>query len=202
VQSLANELWGPAFDVQVVGQWWLAQHGMRLLLRDMLVSFATAMLIVMPLLWVALRQRRLFVAAFVTNILPLLLPLAFMAATGITLRIGTAVVLAIALGIVVDNTLHIIIRLRQQLSDDDSMQQVSDSMRSTGRAVIFTTLALVGGFLSMLSNELLAIRDMGIVAAVTFLGAMLADLLLLPAVYVVLGDKQTGTQETAQIPGV
>jgi predicted RND superfamily exporter protein len=172
------------------------------LLRDMLVSFATALLIVMPLLWVALRQRRLFVAAFVTNILPLLLPLAFMAATGITLRIGTAVVLAIALGIVVDNTLHIIIRLRQQLSDDDSMQQVSDSMRSTGRAVIFTTLALVGGFLSMLSNELLAIRDMGIVAAVTFLGAMLADLLLLPAVYVVLGDKQTGTQETAQIPGV
>lgn len=202
VQRLANDLWGPAFDVQVVGQWWLAQHGMRLLLRDMLVSFATAMLFVMPLLWIALRQRRLFVAAFVTNILPLLLPLAFMAATGITLRIGTAVVLAIALGIVVDNTLHIIIRLRQQLSDDDTMQQVSDSMRSTGRAVIFTTLALIGGFLSMLSNELLAIRDMGIVAAVTFLGAMLADLLLLPAVYVALGDRRTGTNETPEISGV
>ena len=202
VQRLANERWGPAFDVQVVGQWWLAQHGMRLLLRDMLVSFATAMLIVMPLLWVALRQRRLFIAASVTNILPLLLPLAFMAATGITLRIGTAVVLAIALGIVVDNTLHIIIRLRQQLGDEGSMGQVNDSMRSTGRAVIFTTFALIGGFLSMLSNELLAIRDMGIVAAVTFLGAMLADLLLLPAVYVVLGDKQTGTNETAQVSEV
>ena len=186
----------------VVGQWWLAQHGMRLLLRDMLVSFATAMLFVMPLLWVALRQRRLFVAAFVTNILPLLLPLAFMAATGITLRIGTAVVLAIALGIVVDNTLHIIIRLRQQQKDDDTMEQVIDSMRSTGRAVVFTTLALIGGFLSMLSNELLAIRDMGIVAAVTFLGAMLADLLLLPAVYVALGDKRSGTNEAAPVSGV
>jgi predicted RND superfamily exporter protein len=82
------------------------------------------------------------------------------------------------------------------------MEHVSESMRSTGRAVIFTTLALIGGFLSMLSNELLAIRDMGLVAAVTFLGAMLADLLLLPAVYVALGDKQTGTNETAQVSGV
>ena len=125
-----------------------------------------------------------------------------MAATGITLRIGTAVVLAIALGIVVDNTLHIIIRLRQQVNDDDTMEQVTDSMHSTGRAVVFTTLALIGGFLSMLSNELLAIRDMGIVAAVTFLGAMLADLLLLPAMYVALSDKRSGTNEAAPVSGV
>ena len=136
IKRLAIDLWGPAFEVEVVGQWWLAQHGMRLLLRDMLTSFATAIFIVMPLLWLALRERRLFIAASIANVLPLLLPLAFMAATGITLRIGTAVVLAIALGIAVDNTLHIILRLRRQLSDDgDMMTEVSNALHSTGRAV-------------------------------------------------------------------
>ena len=64
------------------------------------------------------------------------------------------------------------------------MQQ---AMHGTGRAIVFTTLALVGGFLSMMGNELLAIRDMGLVAAVAFTAAMLADLLLLPAVYVLQG---------------
>ena len=194
IERLAGEMWGAEYDVEVVGQWWLAQHGMRLLLRDMLTSLATAMLIVLPLMWLALREPRLFAAAAIANLLPLVLPLAFMAATGITLRIGTAVVLAIALGIVVDNTLHIIIRVRAHLTAGGEMQeQVFRAMRGTGRAVIFTTLALVGGFLSMLSNQLMAIRDMGLVAAVTIIGAMLADLLILPALYVVLGANSAST---------
>ena len=187
IERLAGEIWGAEYRVEIVGQWWLAQHGMRLLLRDMLTSLATAMLIVLPLMWLALKELRLFAAAAVANLLPLVLPLAFMAASGITLRIGTAVVLAIALGIVVDNTLHIIIRMRAQLTaGGEQQEQVYRAMRGTGRAVIFTTLALVGGFLSMLSNQLMAIRDMGLVAAVTIIGAMLADLLFLPALYVVL----------------
>ena len=59
-------------------------------------------------------------------------------------------------------------------------------MRSTGRALVFTTLALAGGFLSMMGNQLLAVRDMGLVAAITIVGAMLADLLFLPAFYLLI----------------
>jgi hypothetical protein len=187
VKELANVVWGDEYDVEIVGQWWLAQYGMRLLLSDMLISLITAIFIVMPLMWIALRQFRLFFAAAITNLLPLFLPLAFMAAAGITLRIGTSVVLAIALGIAVDNTLHIIIRMRAQTEANHITGEPVDlTMRGTGRAVVFTTLALVGGFLSMMSNSMLAIRDMGLVAAVTIAGAMLADILFLPALYVLL----------------
>jgi predicted RND superfamily exporter protein len=201
VQQIVADVWGEAYQVDVVGQWWLAQHGMRLLLRDMLTSLATAMLIVLPLMWFALRDLRLFVAATIANVLPLLLPLAFMAATGIALRIGTAVVLALALGIVVDNTLHIIIRLRAGLTaDGDLRNQLQDAMHGTGRAVVFTTIALIGGFLSMLANDLLAIRDMGLVAAVTIAGAMLADLLILPAIYVLSGGTRSAAKVLA-VPG-
>jgi hypothetical protein len=68
-------------------------------------------------------------------------------------------------------------------------------MHGTGRAVFFTTLAIVGGFLSMMSNKLLAIHDMGIVAAVTFTGALIADLLVLPAVYAL--QQPAGSGEAA-----
>ncbi len=191
INRLAAETWGEDYDVEVVGQWWLAQHGMRLLLSDMLLSFATALLIIAPFMWFALRDARLFIAAVVANALPLLVPLAFMALAGMTLRIGTAVVLALALGIVVDNTLHIILRLRAALeAHDDVSSALNRGLRGTGRAVLFTTIVLAGGFLSMLSNDLLAIRDMGIVAAITIVVAMLADLLLLPAVYAVCRQPQ------------
>ena len=191
INRLAAETWGEDYDVEVVGQWWLAQHGMRLLLSDMLMSFATALLIIAPFMSFALRNARLFIAAVFANALPLLVPLAFMALAGMTLRIGTAVVLALALGIVVDNTLHIILRLRAALeAHDDVSSALNQGLRGTGRAVLFTTIVLAGGFLSMLSNDLLAIRDMGIVAAITIVVAMLADLLLLPAVYAVWGQPQ------------
>ena len=172
---------------------------LRLLLSDMLTSLATAMLIVLPLLWLARRDMRLFAAACAANMLPLMLPLAFMAATGISLRIGTVVVLALALGVVVDNTsAHHLVRLRTaQRAAAGGQPDMQRAMRGTGRAVLFTTIALIGGFLSMLTNDLLAIRDMGLVAAVTIFGAMLADLLFLPAVYVALG----GTAETATDTG-
>jgi len=186
IAQISQELWGSDYQVEVVGQWWLAQHGMRLLLKDMLTSLITALFIVLPMLWLVLRERRLFIAAAFANTLPLLAPLAFMAATGTVLRIGTVVVLAVALGIAVDNTLHIIIRLRSQLdSGGDVHQQIKNALQVTGRAVVFTTLALAGGFLSMMSNQLLAIRDMGMIATVAFIAAMLADLLVLPALYAI-----------------
>jgi predicted RND superfamily exporter protein len=46
-----------------------------------------------------------------------------------------------------------------------------------------------------LSNQLLAIRDMGLVAAVTITGAMFADLLLLPALYIFLTRKRISARE-------
>jgi hypothetical protein len=193
---IASETWGTEYEVEIVGQWWLSQYGMRLLLRDMIVSMATGFTVVLPMLWLALRERRLFIAATFANVLPLLLPLAFMAATGIVLRIGTVVVLAIALGIAVDDTLHIILRLRScQDGKGDVAAQIDRAMHGTGRAVFFTTLAIVGGFLSMMSNKLLAIHDMGIVAAVTFTGALIADLLVLPAVYAL--QQPAGSGEAA-----
>jgi hydrophobe/amphiphile efflux-3 (HAE3) family protein len=202
LSRIASETWGPDYAVEIVGQWWLSQHGMRLLLHDMLISMTTALVVVLPMLWLVLRERRLFIAAAVANVLPLLLPLAFMAATGIVLRIGTAVVLAVALGIAVDNTLHIILRLRSQLDrNGDSLAQIHRDLHGTGRAVFFTTLAMVGGFLSMMSNDLRAIHDMGIVAAVAFAGALIADLLVLPAVYSAISGRRTGSAAELRLDG-
>lgn len=184
VMTLAADSLGRDYPVRLVGQWWLAQQGMRLILGDMLRSLLTALLVVMPILWLSLRNWRLFTVATIANLLPLLAPLAFMALTGIGLRIGTAVVLAIVLGIAVDNTLHIIKRLQAfSTTGTEASAGINAMMRGTGRAVICTSIALIAGFLTMLTNNLLVIRDMGLVAAVAFAAALLADLVLLPALY-------------------
>jgi predicted RND superfamily exporter protein len=195
--GLAKQVWGSDYRVEIVGQWWLAQQGMQLLLDDMLISFFTAMVIVLPIMFLVLRSRRLFVAAAAANLLPLLIPLAFMAATGTVLRIGTVVVLAVIIGIAVDNTFHLVMRLRsREASGPGESEGGSRSLEGTARAVVFTSFILAAGFLSMTTNQLLAIRDMGLVASVAILSTMFADLLVLPAVFAVL-EKSADKQPTA-----
>ncbi len=180
---------GGAYEVQLVGQWWLAQRGMQQIVADMLRSFITALLVVLPLLGLLLQRWRMFFISLVPNLVPTVVALGFMALAGIRLRIGTAMILAIALGIAVDDTIHFLLRLRNE-SGRAPVDAVKNSLRHSGKAIVLTTVILVGGFLSMLSNDLIAIRDMGLVAAVTVAAALIADLILAPALYLLSAPKQ------------
>lgn len=190
LERLAAAHMGAEYRVRLVGQWWLAQRGMDHITRDMLASFSTSCLLILPLLALALRRVRLVVVAVLPNVLPMLFALAFMSWTGISLRIGTAMILAIALGIAIDDTIHFLVRLREESSrHDDPREAVRAAIAGVGGALVYTTIVLVLGFLSMLSNDLLAIRDMGMVAAATLTIALLADLILAPALFLLASPR-------------
>jgi predicted RND superfamily exporter protein len=185
LQQIAADTLGDDYRIELVGQWWLAQQGMQQIVADMLRSFLTALLLVLPLLGLVLRRWRLFLLSLLPNLIPTIVALGFMALAGINLRIGTAMILAIALGIAVDDTIHFLVRLRNAVGQMNPADAVRDSLNHTGKAIVLTTLVLVVGFLTMLSNDLVAIRDMGMVAAVTILAALVADLIVTPALYLV-----------------
>lgn len=173
---------GPEYEASVVGQWWLAQLGLSNILRDMLVGFATSFLLVLPLLAIALGRARLFLLGVVPNLLPPIFALGFMGWAGISVRVGTAMILAIALAIAVDDTIHVLVRLRDEAArTPDPADQVRRTLAHTGPPLLLTTVVLVAGFLSMRANGLVAIQDMGIVAAATLGVAFLADAYFLPA---------------------
>ena len=113
---------------------------------------------------------------------PLAVTLAFMVVVGIGIRISTAMVLAVALGIAVDDTLHVLVRYRHEIEKGRTPREaLQRCVQRTGKALVITTVVLLMGFASMLINPLLAIRDMGIVAGVALTAALVADLLILPA---------------------
>jgi predicted RND superfamily exporter protein len=184
IEEISIRHLGTDFEVQVVGQWWLAQSGMMNILSDMLWSFTTACILILPIMALLLRSIRLFLVSLLPNLLPMLAALAFMAAVGISVRIGTAMILAIALGIAIDDTIHLMIHLREHnAAGKDPREIVWRTLAQTGKAILYTSVVLVIGFGSMISNELMAIQDMGIVAAVTIIIALIADLYLAPALY-------------------
>lgn len=188
---------GGGWHVDVVGEWWLAQLGMAGLLRDMLAGFAVSALLLLPILALALRDGRLLLVAIVANLFPLLFALAFMAWTGIAVRIGTSMILAIALAIGVDDTVHIMARLKEEARLRPPRAALRRALRGAGAGVFFTTIVLVAGFAAMAASPLLAIRDMGAVAAATLLAAFLSDVWLAPALYLLAARGGTAAPRRA-----
>lgn len=203
---------GSDLDAQLVGQWWLAQTGLRGIVHDTVASFSLSCLLILPVLALVLRSGRFFLVGLLPNLLPVLFALAFMAASGISLRIGTAMVLAVALAIAIDDTIHMLVRLKSEERRYRSpARAVCRTIDETGGAVMYTSVVLVAGFLSMRVNELNAIRDMGILAAATLTVALLADVYLAPSVYLMIAilkrraaeaaaSKETASRRDAPLP--
>ena len=66
---------------------------------------------------------------------------------GIKLRPSTAMTFSIALGIAVDNTIHFLARFRQEFKiSGDYAKSVSETLLTTGKAIISTGIILSLGF--------------------------------------------------------
>jgi predicted RND superfamily exporter protein/long-subunit acyl-CoA synthetase (AMP-forming) len=189
----------PHAVVEPVGQWWLAQQGMNRLSRDVMLSAVTALFVILPLMWLGIRDRKLFLAAIPPTLLPIAATLGFMGLAHITVRIGTAMILAIALGLAADDTVHLSVRIRDRVrAGCDVASAVSATLLRTGRPCSFSSYVLIAGFGSMTVSSLLALRAMGVIAMFTMAFALASDLVLGPAIYLLLCRTRSRAQTPAR----
>jgi predicted RND superfamily exporter protein len=104
---------------------------------------------------------------------------------GITVRSSIALIFAVALGLAVDDTIHVLTRyLRERRAGVVNEEAVRIAVRWTGRPVILTSLVLFCGFLTFLMSSFKATSEFGAISAVTIAAALVGDLLLLPAMLI------------------
>lgn len=99
-----------------------------------------------------------------------------------------------ALGIAVDDTIHLVCRLRQE-HDRNPEGATHRTLAGTGRALMVSTIILGIGFASMATSQLLALRHMGIVAALTLVVALLTDLFGAGALFAWDERRQVGRRD-------
>ncbi len=170
---------GADATLTITGRYPLLLETQRALLSTLVRSLlATAVLMELVLL-VAVRDLRLALAALLPNALPVSLIFVIMALAGIPLDVGTAMTGAVALGIAVDDTLHFLLAWRKGGSEA--------AARGTGRALVLSTVVVTLGFASLLPAEFGPTQRFGLLCGTAMVTALLADLLVLPAI---LGDRR------------
>ncbi len=111
-----------------------------------------------------------------------LLAYALMAYLGIGLKVNTLPVVALGVGIGVDYGIYIFSRLQSLLKSGFSLYNAYvETLRLTGKAVLFTAFTLGIGVGTWMFSDLQFQADMGILLAFMFILNMVGALLLLPA---------------------
>ena len=104
---------------------------------------------------------------------------------GIDLKVSTSIIFTMAFGIAVDDTIHFMSKLRLELAKRKPyLFALRRTMLSTGKAIIITTFILTAGFLTLLYSDFLGTYLIGLLIGITLLMAVVADLILLPAILV------------------
>lgn len=103
----------------------------------------------------------------------------------IPLDIPKALLAAIAIGIGVDDTIHMLKTIRHNLLAGYSIEEsINMSYREAGMAIVYTSVALVLGFSVLLLSEFVPVFYLGWLVASTMVATTVSALLLLPAVII------------------
>ena len=145
-------------------------------------SFTLALVTISILMILLLRSVTLGLLAMIPNLVPLLAGLGAMSMFDIDLNPGTVMITAVALGIVIDDTVHMMTAIKRNLGDtSDVAFAVKQAVRTVGRPIVVTSILLALGFSILMLGSFLPSREIGGVTALIIVAALCADLLLVPA---------------------
>jgi len=173
---------GSGIDVEITGQAKLVGDMQHYVVDSQVRSFSVAVAVITLLLIVQLRSLRLGLLAMIPNLLPIAVGLGGMYVLGIPLNPGTVMIAAVAIGIVVDDSVHLLAAYqRHALPVAGPQAAVRAAVVEVGRPIAITSGLLASGFLVLLLGSFEPSRQIGQVVAIVIVVALLADLLLLPA---------------------
>ena len=186
-----REIFGDAADLTVTGMSAVVTRSVRAVVESMARSYGLALLLITPLMALLIGSLRAGLVSMVPNLLPIAMTLALMSVTGITLDMFTLMVGCVAIGLAVDDTIHLIAGFRRYLAQTgDPVRAVELALQTTGRALLFTSVVLTSGFLVFLLSSMGNLRDFGLLTAFAIAMAFLLDVTATPALLVLVTRRR------------
>jgi predicted RND superfamily exporter protein len=177
-------------DAVVAGEAARSARGLDRLLGDLGGSVGMSMLIIFVMIGAMLRSVRLGLISILPNVMPLSITLAYMTLRDIPLHAATMIVFSIAVGLAVDDTIHVLARYREEIEHGRPRPEaVLESLRSSGRAALLSTATLWVGYATLGLASFVPIRLFGELSLVALGSAIVCEILVMPALLATFGPK-------------
>lgn len=173
---------GERAQVEVTGMSYLMGQWIEYIVAGQKNGFLFAVIVTTLMMWVCLRLPAAALISMIPNLLPIVVMGGFLGLTQDFVDSDTMVVAMIAIGIAVDDTIHFLTRFRMEAARCSTLDEaITKTFEYTGRGIVKTTLILCLGLLPFNLSDYLTTRMMGTLLPMTLVVALVADLLLVPA---------------------
>ncbi|MFT5436021.1 MAG: putative RND superfamily exporter protein [Ulvibacter sp.] len=191
------------YNVSLTGKALVFQKGTKYLVTNLIISLSLAILLIALFMAWMFRSFRMILVSLIPNLLPLIITAGLMGFLGVPIKPSTILVFSIAFGISVDDTIHFLAKYRQELIVNNwkIKKSVYAALRETGLSMLYTSIVLFFGFSVFTISSFGGTVALGALVSVTLLFAMLANLLLLPALLLSL-EKSIANKETLRKPSL
>ncbi len=134
---------------------------------------------------ILLRSFLLAILGLIPNILAAATALGLMGFMGIPLDIMTITIAAIIIGIGVDDAIHYLHRFRKEYaSTGDAKSAVSNSHKSIGNAIYYTSITVTIGFSVLAFSNFMPTVYFGLMTSLAMILALIANLSILPSLLI------------------
>ena len=151
------------------------------LFQSLIGSLSIVFAAIFAMFIILFRSLYMAIIAMIPNLLSATSVLGIIGWSGIPIDIMTVTVAAISIGIGVDNTIHYVHRFLKEYGQNNNYDLAIKNSHSTiGRAMFYTSLTIVLGFMILVSSNFNPSVFFGIFTSFSMIVAILAALMLLP----------------------
>jgi hypothetical protein len=172
----------PDVQFQATGFMAIMSQTINSLLSSLVRSYLLALSIITPLMILLIGSFRVGLASMVPNLTPIIITLGLMGWFGIVIDAFTLMIGGIAIGLCVDDTIHYMHNFRRYfLKYGDVRRANKETLRTTGRALLVTSVVLSSGFIIFIFSEMNNLFYFGLLTSFTIASAFVIDILVSPA---------------------
>ncbi len=182
IQLFARKTFPPELTVHPTGTLILHTRTTGNIVTGQVESLALSAGVIFVLMSAMFLSTRMGLIAMIPNLFPLLVFFGLMGATGAVLSLSTNIIASIALGINIDNEIHLMHRLSAEVRTTlDQEQALLRTLSTVGKPAFYASVLLVLGFLILCFSTLVPIQEFGYLSGATMIVSLGADLVLTPA---------------------
>lgn len=152
-----------------------------------MATYSLIFLIITLVMMIAYGSIKIGLLSMIPNLTPIVITLGAMGWLGISLDYMKLLLATIAIGIAVDDTIHLVTRFRSRFYQlGNYSDALTASLRDVGPALVITTIILIVGFGGYFYTDLHILTVFGVLLGSTIALALAADLLLMPVIFTTL----------------
>ncbi len=170
-------------------------------MHSMMKSYIIALFIITFFMLILVGDIKLGLLSMLPNLLPIIMVMGLIRICGLNLDINTLFIGSIAIGLVVDDTIHFMYNFRKYYKQfGDSKKAIEETLLGTGRALLITSIVLCANFFTLLTGSLNNSKIFGFFTGIAIILALLADFILAPALMTLATKKRTTRSTIEALP--